>query len=372
MSDTESSSSDNFEDAVESVEIQQSPTSRAKRNTMKRGSGGVMVAPVELTPTEEVQVVTSPDMEDQIEILTGDQISGRDQRWRRLENLRRRGEAACEEESGQSTPLNTTGGTPPDSTESSVEGIYLSGVRGLHPFKVVESDARSIQSDNRSITRSSSNQYPCTDTRAKEDVSEVTGYLEPVLEVSSRQETSRGLQSIPDIVSSSNPVSPPASSPTVMGPPTQPMPPPRRKKTAGSQGAASLEHSSSVESEKEDDVITKPLTLPLSVSNSDSQVPILPSPTSTVAILTKDLERELVRSPAKDNLSVHNLNVHSATRGEFVVRPQDDEARRGSAPSPGECVPQGVSQVGAKLLVVGGQENQENQELGVMQDLLNS
>jgi len=345
MSDSESSSSDNFEDAVESVEIQQSPTSKAKRNTMKRGSGVVMVAPVELAPTEEVQVVTSPDIEDQIEILTGDQISGRDQRWRRLENLRRRGEAACEEESGQSTPLNTTGGTPPDSTESSVEGIYLSGVRGLHPFKVVESDARSVQSDSRSITRSTSNQYPSTDTRAKDDVAEVSGYLEPVLEVSSRQETSRrGIQNIPDIVSSSNPVSPPASSPTVMGPPTQPLPPPRRKKTAGSQGAASLEHSSSVESEKDDDVVVKPLTLPLSVSNSDNQAPTLPSPTSTVAILTKDLERELVRSPAKDNLSVHNLNVHSATRGEFVVRPQDDEARRGSAPSPEECLPQGISQ----------------------------
>ena len=41
MSDSESSSSDNFEDAVESVEIYQSPTSKAKRNTMKRSSGGV-------------------------------------------------------------------------------------------------------------------------------------------------------------------------------------------------------------------------------------------------------------------------------------------------------------------------------------------
>jgi len=135
-----------------------------------------------------------------------------------------------------------------------------------------------------------------------------------------------------------------------------------------------------------------------------------------VAILTKDLERELVRSPAKDNLSVHNLNVHSATRGEFVVRPQDDEARRGSAPSPGECVktlkeipalhmrshlqvkeillanqeqgkmgilPGGpgditlagqvaITPAGVRLLVEGDQESQENQELEVTQDLLSS
>ena len=81
---------------MESVEVQQSPTSKAKRNTMKRSSGGLVELP---PPTEEVVVVTSPDIEDQIEILTGDQISGRDQRWRRLENLRRRGEAAGEEES---------------------------------------------------------------------------------------------------------------------------------------------------------------------------------------------------------------------------------------------------------------------------------
>nr|XP_040567138.1 LOW QUALITY PROTEIN: WD repeat-containing protein 44-like [Lepeophtheirus salmonis] len=39
-----------------------------------------------------------------------------------------------------------------DSTESSVEGIYLSGVRASHPFKVIEPDTRSItSSDNRSI-----------------------------------------------------------------------------------------------------------------------------------------------------------------------------------------------------------------------------
>ena len=117
---------------MEPVEIHQSPTSKAKR---KRSSGGT-VATVELPPTDEVKMVvdggvlTSPDIEDQIGILTGDQMSGRDQRWRRLENLRRTGDALSEQESGQSTPLNTAAGTPPDSTESSVEGIYLSGVRG--------------------------------------------------------------------------------------------------------------------------------------------------------------------------------------------------------------------------------------------------
>ena len=40
--------------------------------------------------------------------------------------------------------------TPADSRESSVEGIYLSGVRSHHPFKVVECDNRSVASDNKS------------------------------------------------------------------------------------------------------------------------------------------------------------------------------------------------------------------------------
>ena len=34
--------------------------------------------------------------------------------------------------------------------ESSVEGIYLSGVRSHHPFKVVECDSSSVQSYSRS------------------------------------------------------------------------------------------------------------------------------------------------------------------------------------------------------------------------------
>jgi len=355
MSDSESSTSDHFEDAVESVEIHQSPTSRAKRNTMKRGSGG-QGATVELPVQEnehfevtEGQKITSPEIEDQIEILTGDQISGRDQRWKRLEILRRRGEAAGDQESGQSTPLNTTNGTPPDSTESSVEGIYLSGVRSLHPFKVVESDSRSVQSESRSINRSSSSQP--NDLGSGRGLSETistsqsVAQLEPVPEVTVKQDINKPLLCVPDIVSSTKPsVEAPASpSPipsistqSVMGPPSQPMAPPRRKKTNVSQGP-SLEHSSSVHSIDSDsaDVVTQPLTLTVenSVNGQGPQAP-LPSPATAVASLTKDIEKQLVKSPAKDNISVHNLNVQSAIRGEYVVKPHDDENTRGiSAPA---------------------------------------
>ena len=69
MSDSESSSSDNFEDAVESVEIAQSPTSKAKRNTMKRGA--VTTAEIEAVG-RATEHQMSPEIEDQIEILTGE------------------------------------------------------------------------------------------------------------------------------------------------------------------------------------------------------------------------------------------------------------------------------------------------------------
>ena len=47
----------------------------------------------------------------------------------RLEKLRRREEEERGEEGREEVG-------EPDSTESSVEGIYVSGVRSLHPFKV--------------------------------------------------------------------------------------------------------------------------------------------------------------------------------------------------------------------------------------------
>ena len=75
-SETESSTSDHFEDAAESVEPLMPPPP----------------APPPVPPPAAPLVSTSlpsPDIEDQITILTGDQLAGRDQRFRRLENLRR-------------------------------------------------------------------------------------------------------------------------------------------------------------------------------------------------------------------------------------------------------------------------------------------
>ena len=66
---------------------------------------------------------------------------------------------------GDSSHNTTT--TPPDSTESSVEGIYVSGVRSLHPFKVVDYDSRSVVSETRSAaSRSLSGQHELVELRS--------------------------------------------------------------------------------------------------------------------------------------------------------------------------------------------------------------
>ena len=313
MSDSESSSSDDFEDAVESVEIAQSPTSKAKRNTMKRGT----VTSEEMRTLGEAEAggsKVSPEIEDQIEILTGDQLAERDTRWRRLENLRRRGEAgAGEEGSGQESPLNVTCSTPADSRESSVEGIYLSGVRSHHPFKVVECDNRSVASDNKSHSHRSS----VTDVRPPPP--DIVSSTKP-LTTPTKAGSPASASSAPALVTS------PASV-TVMGPPAVPLPlaPPRKKKVSSSTISPETETSPVI-------VVSgaKPKPCSLAVESQAALHPI-PSPASTVASLTKDLEKQLLKSPSSkdESLSVHNLNINSATRGDFVVRPQDDESRRG-------------------------------------------
>ena len=72
--------------------------------------------------------------------VSGDELAIRDRRWSRLEKLRRREEA--ERAGGASGGDNSTGGGEDDpnghgdSTESSVEGIFVEGVRFSHPFQV--------------------------------------------------------------------------------------------------------------------------------------------------------------------------------------------------------------------------------------------
>ena len=381
MSDTEteSTTSDHFEDAEESVEVQ---------------PAAPLTSTITFTTPSLTATLPSPDIEDQIHILTGDGISGRDQRWRRLENLRRKGE---EEDAGGGAPE----GSLPESTESSVEGIYAAGVRSLHPFKVVESDARSVQSESRSgasVARSScrmsvdevkieeiAEKVESTSETEKfgkvgpgevtqvEEVEIVKDSVEAVVEVVKSKEHNQvmqiqeeSLQKSHEIASTSlknGPILPEpeavfqlASASTtvytaelkpVMGPPAGPVAPPRRKRTTGSSNTpnSGLSRNQSVEEPPSpSNSGGKPHLEPSKPSPSHPSFAPLVNNSTAIATTTtlsnrprtqKGNKEDEGRKPKllptlSDIQSVAGLNMSGATRGEFVVRPQDDEKDRGS------------------------------------------
>ena len=383
MSDTEteSTTSDHFEDAEESVEVQ---------------PAAPPASTITFTTPSLTATLPSPDIEDQIHILTGDGISGRDQRWRRLENLRRKGE---EEDAGGGAPEESL----PESTESSVEGIYAAGVRSLHPFKVVESDARSVQSESRSgasVARSScrmsvdevkieeiAEKVESTSETEKvgkvgpeevitrvEEVEIVKDSVEAVVEVVKSKEFDQvmqiqeeSLQKSHEIASTSpknGPILPEpeavfqlasasttvytAELKTVMGPPAGPVAPPRRKRTTGSSNTPSsgLSRNQSVEEPPPSPSNSggKPHLEPSKPSPSHPSFAPLVNHSTAIATTTtlsnrprtqKGNKEDEGRKPKllptlSDIQSVAGLNMSGATRGEFVVRPQDDEKDRGS------------------------------------------
>ena len=167
-----------------------------------------------------------------------------------------------------------------------VEGIYLSGVRSHHPFKVVECDSRSVQSDSKSHRSS---------------VSDVRQSLIP--DIVSSTKTAR-VGSVTTITTPVTPTTSITTSDTVMGPPSLPLAPPRRKKTSTSTTTTPLSETKAQVSTTE-----KPFLSP--------EVVKLVSP--ACQLVSQEVEQ----------LSVHSLNLSSATRGDFVVRPQDEESRRG-------------------------------------------
>jgi len=375
MSGSDSSESESFYDAEDTeqtlVNVTRESTKKLKSKPAPTETKEVGHTPDPADPEPGSHV--SPVVESQIEILTGDQLSSRDQRWSRLERLRRRDEdRECSEEGRGNREEEE-----PDSTESSVEGIYVSGVRSLHPFKVVESDARSIQSDTRSAARSS--------VSLENDIRARLCFEENLLQGSSPSrdhETSRESMpppllppqakqkmvelltpkkdepAVPDIVSSSKPVTPaqPTAPPVTTAQPTAP---PRRKKRSD---APCLSRELSVEPP-----VVRPTSL-TAIPSIQVESPALPSPNTTVNYITRGLEQSLIFSSpdgdgwdepdaetgpvkAKDDSphvppvsrpvagrqqpnfrdldAVSGLNIHLACRGDFVVKPQDDEKSKG-------------------------------------------
>ncbi|GFG30888.1 hypothetical protein Cfor_07452 [Coptotermes formosanus] len=271
---------------------------------------------------------------------------------RRFQELRQRMQTDDED-----TGLNNT--SPPDSQTSSVEGVFAVPSKTSHPFRIIEHDALSLQSmtslgrvgrilggsiDNTvsSAGRDNLTLPPAvlpTTSGGKDDdslpetsssTSQNSRNLSPVSAIApaqecsnnGRDETSKLLHVVKKSEESqSSLVSVPLQEPDVIastknannsntinglsfdggGESSVPIPvaPPRRKKKSKPQTPSRLTPPPSEE--------VYPQTSPL------------PSPASTIESLTREFE--------------HSLDIRSATKGQYVVKPQDEDRAKAEGPS---------------------------------------
>ncbi|KAF2894614.1 hypothetical protein ILUMI_11560 [Ignelater luminosus] len=253
--------------------------------------------------------------------------------------------------------------TPPDSQTSSVEGVFAASSRTSHPFRIIEHDAVSLQSinslsrggrilgnivdnisdgqGNKKIPSASTlsisshesgstpsskeiSQYPSSTTLSETNITEKSQCL-PLQE--------------PDVIASTKPScsvlkSTTSSQSHLSSKLDIPIAPPRRKKKVKSAISS--------------------LSLTLDVFKGTSTTTFtsscLASPASTIESLTKEFEDSLDKLPnSKSKLtpsdkssessksstirSVHSLDIKQAIKGQYVVKPQDDDKSKAEGPS---------------------------------------
>ncbi|KAL0275096.1 UNVERIFIED_CONTAM: hypothetical protein PYX00_003062 [Menopon gallinae] len=229
--------------------------------------------------------------------------------------------------------------SPPDSQTSSVEGVFAQPPpKTSHPFRIIEDDTESMKStmslgrvgrllsgmeagSNRdqlaSISGSISNQSSSETTRdaspvsARSSQSATFAVPAEVPKKGTRSQEDVRTSQEPDVIASTK------NSITIQnmkqGFDTSeaksvdgikvPIPPPRKRKKSGKQPSPTLSKKGSEDSESSS---TKKTVMPL------------PSPASTIESLTRELE--------------HSLDIHSAIKGQYVVKPQDEDKAKAEAP----------------------------------------
>ncbi|XP_046671970.1 WD repeat-containing protein 44 [Homalodisca vitripennis] len=232
---------------------------------------------------------------------------------RRFRELRQRMQTDDEEGGGNTSP--------PDSQTSSVEGVFAGP--HSHPFRIIEHDALSLQSMTSlgrvgrllsggnmpdpgmpTLTANSSPSGSTSTLRSQ-------GEPEPPAPLPLPPTLAE-----PDVIASTKPssVSQPATVSSTAPVDTGPVAPPRRKKK-----------SKPVEPPTALPVTSDSITIPpkkvaeeeTSSTNSNCQLysQSLPSPATTIESLTREFE--------------HSLDIHSATKGQYVVKPQQNREPRG-------------------------------------------
>ncbi|KAK0161236.1 hypothetical protein PV327_009729 [Microctonus hyperodae] len=259
------------------------------------------------------------DEDDETKLSTStnnDKIIGR----KRFRELRQRMQT---EDNDDNIPVNNS---PPDSQTSSIEGIYPIPSKTSHPFRIIEHDTLSLQSMT-SLGR--------VGRILSGNIDAISGIIPPGISTNNQliprvDSQLSSLQSLPnrgnnndDDNTNSDKISQSSSVLTLSGDILQddnepdviastknngklidgnqdiaPIAPPRRKKKSKPQTPTEFAPSSAE------------ILVPVST---------LPSPASTIESITREFE--------------HSLDIRSATKGQYVVKPQDEDKSKAEGPS---------------------------------------
>ncbi|XP_065223152.1 WD repeat-containing protein 44 isoform X2 [Planococcus citri] len=328
-----SSSSDNeeFFDAEESNsspvtkkenEQQQNVFVKPARRSTKLSSDSEFTSDLTLRPSHSAKDANKKDA------LSNNQKDKNS--WNKFKELRQR--MQNEEEDGA-----VSNNSPVDSQVSSVDDVFTGpSNKMLHPFRVIEHDTLSVQSmtslgrvgrilsGNSEQIIDNREEQPATVTGSTDTLIENTAPSEKVkptrkpsvekIEETPQDSSSSSLPKLqePDVIAStknSNSFIRPETPPSQSTSEPAPVAPPRRKKKL----KAALQQSVTVPLQRSESV---------SIASSKENIPMYNSQT-TIENLTKELE--------------HSLDIKLASKGEYVVKPQDDESKRAeSIDSPNE------------------------------------
>ncbi|XP_012145405.1 WD repeat-containing protein 44 isoform X2 [Megachile rotundata] len=317
-----------------SIEIQTKDTSEAS----KKSDDDVFVKPAQPKPIVEpkehvtIECTLSKDKSDEDgKESSMDKIVGR----RRFRELRQRMQTEDDD-----IPINSS---PPDSQTSSIEGVYPTPSKTTHPFRIIEHDTLSLQSmtslgrvgrilagvgdsasailapnvtqcpPSATLTRESQMSSIASIPSKDEDTASgkvsqsssiftLSGDILQESSVNGRSNYSSHSQNDktvilqePDVIASTKNNGKSNEDITVVG---IPVAPPRRKKKSKAQ---------------------TPTDLAPNAAESALPTSPLPSPASTIESITREFE--------------HSLDIRSATKGQYVVKPQDEDKSKAEGPS---------------------------------------
>ncbi|XP_011307374.1 WD repeat-containing protein 44 isoform X2 [Fopius arisanus] len=304
---SESSDSEEFFDAEDDSFHRSTRRGKVKESPALEPQGETPSTP--MTPPDTVFVKPAdpkPQLEAQNHVNVNSTTGDGDDKPTRLEKIvsRRKFRELRQrmETEDDDIPINNS---PPDSQTSSIEGVYPTPSKTSHPFRIIEHDTLSLQismsreAQMASLANALSKDEDSASGKISQSSSVLTlsGDLVQDVSVNGRSEYSKCDSKVvlqePDVIASTKNNGKSIESQEVV-----PVAPPRRKKKSKPQTPTDLAPTSAEGS------------MPASS---------LPSPASTIESITREFE--------------HSLDIRSATKGQYVVKPQDEDKSKAEGPS---------------------------------------